>query len=216
MRKNISIVGLLFLFFAIVLKADAASMSNGGFTIEQDQVNIIPFSQDEPKKIQSPTQKPYASGKNYVVNTNNPNAFHFSISQEMVDFGKLTATNPIIRTLDLDISSSKDNFQILTAEDHPLKASTNLTIPDTTCDNGSCSELTASLWDNTLTYGFGYQLDGKTDQGFKQFADPSRNKDWQIITINPHERVNYKVNISATQPSASYSNTVTYIATPDY
>ncbi len=216
MRKNITIAVLLFVFFGTTIKANAASMSNGGFTLDQNQVNILPFSREEPKKIQAPMQKIYASGKNYLVNTNSPTAFHFSISQEMIDFGKLTATNPIIRTLDLDISSNNNNFQILATEDHPLKANTNLTIPDTTCDNGSCSELTASLWDNTLTYGFGYQFDGNLDKGFKQFSDPSRSKDWQIITTNPHERINYKVNISATQPAGSYSNTVTYIATPDF
>jgi hypothetical protein len=199
--------------------AHAASMSNDQYTIDKRSVNIQPFVPQPPPAKQVASHKPYASGTNYTIETNKPDAFSFGTSAEMMDFGTVTATNPVIRALFLSVIS-QESYQILLAEDHPLKTSGKLTIPDTTCDNGACSEITGALWANALTYGFGYHLRGPEDI-YKQFADSSRNEAFQRVFEgeNSHgnqQSLTYKVNVSGTQDPGNYTNTVTIIATPDY
>ena len=195
-------------------------MSNDSYTIEKRSVNIQPYVQEVQKRPETKTEKPLASGPNYVTETNKPDAFSFSLSQNVIDFGKLTATNPVLRDISLTITS-KSSYQILTSQDHPLRTKNNLIIPDTTCDNGSCSEITEAPWANTLTYGFGYRTDAMQDDMYKQLADLSRNEAFQSVlqggnVQNRQSKFTYKVNISGTQTPGAYSNSVTIIATPDY
>lgn len=160
--------------------------------------------------------------------------FRFTISQTSIDFGTLTPTNPVTRANTLTVSNqSAGGYSVKAFENHPLMVpTTGATIPDTTCDNGSCSEITASSWTSTLTYGFGYRCDFVDSANFcpsdfsgenyyKQFADVSKNEKAQTIMTgttgrNHKSQITYKVNISATQQAGLYSNTVTYIATPTY
>ena len=112
-------------------------------------------------------------------------------------------------------------YQIVTAEDHPLRKEPQTIIPDTSCDNGSCSAITEALWVQALTYGFGYRLDNMQPAYFKPFPDILRNEMFSPLISgleanNFDFNVTYKANISATQENGSYSNTVTYIATPDF
>ncbi len=214
-------IGLfVYLLIGLFSQAKAATMSNDSYTIEKRSVNIQPYIQDSPKKPDIVPQKPYASGTNYTIETNKPFGFSFSLSQDVVDFGKLTATNPVIRDVDLTITSF-GNYQLLAAQDHPLRTQNNLIIPDTTCDNGSCSEITAAPWSNTLTYGFGYKTEAMQDNMYKQFGDSSRNEAMQSFlqggkAQNQQPTLTYKVNISGTQTPGAYSNSVIFIATPDY
>ncbi|HZE87781.1 MAG TPA: hypothetical protein VE090_06315 [Methylomirabilota bacterium] len=211
----------LFLGFSAQL-AQAAMMTNPHYTIENQDINILPF-QTIPTK--TPTQPPFmppplATGENYTVETNQPEGLSFSISEELIDLGKLTATNPVIRKTSLTTKSAY-GYRIEATEDHPLLLDTKTAIPDTTCDNGSCSELTDALWTDTLTYGFGYHTSAMADDSFKQFTDVSKNESLQTIiqagnTINKQTDVTYKVTISRTQQAGAYHNVVTYILTPNY
>lgn len=197
----------------------AATMSGDNYSLDQQDVQIQPYVQEQPKP-KDQTAKPYAQGTNYTVETTAQDAFSFSTSAEHISFGILQPTNPVLRTLGLIVDSTF-GYQILTAEDHPLRTGPQTIIPDTSCDNGSCSPLTEAPWINTLTYGFGYRLDGMTDSYFKPFPNLLRS---QLISPLIHEAsgnnhgitVTYKTNISGTQENGSYSNTVTYIATPDF
>ncbi|HEX8932451.1 MAG TPA: hypothetical protein VF810_04810 [Patescibacteria group bacterium] len=196
--------------------AAAANMSNGNYILNKRDVEIQPFT-NQPPPLPTPVefQKLLGKGTNYTVETNKPDAFSFSLSSDLIDLGKLTATNPILRTLGINLKSHY-GYQILTSEDHPLQKSTG-TIPDTTCDNGSCSEITGATWTSILTYGFGYSLD---EHDYLRFGNNFSHKGLATITVGLNPTVNrkltYKVNVSATQAPGSYNNTVMYLATPDY
>ncbi len=160
--------------------------------------------------------------------------FRFSISQTQIDFGTLTPTNPITRTNTLTISNGSANgYQVTAFENHQLLNPANgMTIPDTTCDNGLCTETTSAQWSNTLTYGFGYRCDNVTGSDcatgftnssyYKQFADASLNESPQSVMVGTNVgrskkvQITYKVNISGTQPAGTYTNTITYVATPTF
>lgn len=160
--------------------------------------------------------------------------FRFTISSTSIDFGTLTPTNPVTRANTLTVSNqSAGGYSVKAFENHALMVpTTGATIPNTTCDNGSCSETASSSWTSTLAYGFGYRCDSvdsanycnsdfSAENSYKQFGDVSKNEKQQTVMSgttgrNQKSQITYKVNISATQPAGLYSNTITYIATPTY
>jgi len=173
------------------------------------------------------------SGTNYKVKAGFQYArvkipFSFTISQNLIDFGTLTPTNPVARTTNLTISSGQSSgFTIVASENKPLTSTTS-TIPDTTCDNGDCNTLKASVWTGALTYGFGYRCDdvsgtncvsGFSENFFKPFSiSPSLQT---IMTstrggTSRKSQITYKVNVSSAQPAGTYTNFVTYIASPGF
>lgn len=158
--------------------------------------------------------------------------FTFSISNVVINFGILTPGEPLNRTTTLTVSNgSAYGYQVTTQENNPLRVlSTGKTIPDTTCDAGTCTETTAAAWTSPLTYGFGYRCDNvsgtdcntdfATSTFYKQFASSESAELAQpvmigtTVTTSRSSQVTYKLNISATQPAGLYQNVITYIATP--
>lgn len=200
-------------------KANAATMSNNSYSVQKRSVQIQPFVTETPKP-KTETIKPFAEGDNFIVETATPEPFSFSVSQNILDFGVLQATNPVIRKLTLSLDSSR-GYHVLTAADHSLRMDATEIIPDTTCDNGSCSDITPALWTNTLTYGFGYHSDSMEPATFRQFPNSSQNEaPAELIrgsfAKNRELNVTHKINISNTQSKGSYTNTLFYIATPDF
>lgn len=216
-----SFIGLLgYLFIGLFPPlASGEVMTNDTYTVQKRTVQIQPFITESPRPKQQ-TEKPLASGANYTVTTNNQAAFSFSTSPDNISFGTLQATNPVIREMTFGITSSR-GYQILAAAGNPLRKTDGAFIPDTTCDNGSCSEFTPAPWLNTLTYGFGYRTSGMETDYYQQFADLSRKEVIQPVfkglqAQNVSEKLTYRINISATQSPGSYSNSIFYIATPDF
>lgn len=157
--------------------------------------------------------------------------FSFSLSSDLIDFGILSPNNPITRTNLLSVYTDSTGYIILASENQELKSSENISIPDTTCDNGSCTQTTSSLWKVATVYGFGYRcdnvfgsdcLDFENPQFFKQFADLSKKEAWEKIMEGVPEnkkkqaKITYKVNISTTQKISKYINNITYIAVPNF
>ena len=84
--------------------------------------------------------------------------FSLTISNTSIDFGTLEPTNPVSRSNILTVSNQSAGGYVVSAiEDQELKAKEGVFIPDTTCDNGTCSEQTAGKWSGSLVYGFGYR-----------------------------------------------------------
>jgi len=170
--------------------------------------------------------------------------FSFSISNKLIDFGTLVPTNPVKRRITLTVSNTNaPGYQVVASENHQLKNDKNqAVIPDTTCDNGNCTQFLASDWESALTYGFGYRCDNvsvlsnnqKVDsciiddltfssnqKAHKQFADASKEETEVLIMKgergrNQKTHITYKVNIPTSQPTGSYVNSVTYIATATF
>lgn len=160
--------------------------------------------------------------------------FLFSVTDTLIDFGILSPTTPVTRTSTLTVyPGSTNGYQVLAATDRPLTAENNIyTIPDTTCDTGSCATDRPEKWANILTYGFGYRCDNVfgsvcnsafSDKTFYQpFAPASKKKNPQVIMegrvakAKGSATITYRVNISTTQPAGRYTNAITYVANPGF
>lgn len=213
-------------------------------TVSNDSYSIQGQAGDPPEKIDVPFQKKRivsqdpTTGKNYSISTialknGLTPVFGLSIPQTIIDFGILSATNPVIRTQKLLVESPGSGYQIFAREDHPLRSKNSTTIPDTTCDNGSCTPSIAAFWTNTLTYGFGYHCqkvsgDGECAPGFEQpemykrFGNLTENMKYYPVAgaekadKQSQYQINYKINISGTQPEDAYYNSITYIVVPSF
>lgn len=232
-----------FLFLSL-RSASAQTMSNDNYIIKMQGFNAISGeTSGENYKLRSTVGdlSPVVSeGVNFKVRTGFENLasnlpFSILLSSNLVDFGVLSPTNPIIRTVDLGINSlTVYGYSVLVFENEPLSTippSDKLIIPDTTCDFGACSTENAAQWTNTLTYGFGYRCNNITgadcDSSFakpnfyKHFPDITNNDDPQSLMTgigsnNKLIRISYKVNIPGTQTQGTYNNVITYIAVPSF
>lgn len=216
----------------------ASTMSSEDYSIESGELSapldaaILNVEKKTELNAPPPQKNEMIQGVNFSYSTgfskdaNQP--LSFSISQNTVDLGILSATNPVIRTNTLSINSPA-GYQIFLSTNHPLEAVSGSLIPDTTCDNGSCSETTAAPWKTALTYGYGYRCDGidcevqfTQDDYFKQFPNERNNEKLQAImksdsvAKDKKGKVTYKVIISGTQAVGFYTNTLTYISIPNY
>jgi hypothetical protein len=197
--------------------------------INDISINSNPAPKNQKKHTSQDSSLEVNNGINYI------GSLSFSISNGLIDYGIISPTNPSLRTSNLSVySKSLKNFMVFAYQDHPLATNTNTQqIPDSTCDNGSCSQITSALWSNTLTYGFGFRCDNMTEKNcpdnmkednyYKQFSDASKNEPPQtIMTSKPDQNKNnqiqitYKINTSKNQPPDYYSNAITYIAAPGY
>lgn len=232
------LIGLFAYLFILVGTTSAQTMTNSFFKLIFGNFNMTsgPVSGGNYKlnTTAGQTGPGLYSGTNWKVKagfqyirTNIP--FSFSISQNLIDFGTLTPTNPVTRTTNLTISSgSAKGFTVLLSEDMPMTSSSSATIPDTTCDSGNCTPTNAGLWSGTLTYGFGYRCDDLTGSNcvpgfsanfYKPF--PKNPTTTQVLLSQKGGRgrksqITYKVNIAGSQPGGVYTNIVTYIASPGF
>ena len=159
--------------------------------------------------------------------------FAFTISDLSIDFGSLTPgvfpspapTNTLTVT-----SGGAGGYAVTASENLPLtQQSGSATIPDTTCNAGTCSQTTAGVWNDTTKYGFGYNMSGNDVPAafvdatyYKQFSDASQSEAAQIVMssnnvgTNRTATVTYQINVSPTQTAGEYENAITYVATPTY
>jgi hypothetical protein len=173
----------------------------------------------------------FTTGPNYKVTTSNA-SLTFESSENLIDYGILSSTNPVIRNSQLSLFSPELGGQILSYEDNPLSTTTNDSVQNTTCDNGSCSPDIAAPWINTLTYGFGYRCDNQDKKAcdtqfsdntyYKSYSIDSENQTPAAIVTSTNEMpdtkatITYKVNISGTQKTGGYDNNLTYLAIPNF
>lgn len=224
------------ILFCSFQPALAANLQNTEYNLEVDDINTIPTSKVFPTPLKpTPTTETQAQKKPKITekpkHTELSRPIRFSISPTLLDFGPLSATEPITRTSILSVlGTSQQGYSILGYESSPLIASDSA-IPNTTCDNGSCSLVLSAPWINNLTYGFGYRCDNlrgtncrgfDTQTHFKQFANVQIKQLPQAVleeaTVNGENKsqVTYKVNISATTKPQQYKNTIYYILVPNY
>ena len=241
--KRIIFPSFTVILLAFVAPAYAFTMENDNYIIQRGNFNMFSGKSENNKFKITQTAGENApgvyTGKNYKIRAGfaasgrrNLSTFSFELSQNTIDFGVLSATNPVIRTTNLSVSSPASPYQVLGHEDHALLSTSNAVIPDTTCDNGSCTEVTPAEWTNTLTYGFGYRCENVKGSGcsnafsepayYRQFADRSKNETPQTIMTadtkgkNDEAKILYKINIPGTQQTGSYSNEITFIAAPTF
>lgn len=224
--------------------ARAQTMSNQDYIIKMQGFNAtsgVVSDQNQNLRVTVGGYSPNSSeGVNFKVKTGFENLtatlpFSISLSSNLVDFGILSPTNPIVRTLDLTINSpSVYGYSVFAFENDSLATippASRTFIPDTTCDNGLCGISSAAEWNNALTYGLGYRCDNLTGIGcdnsfskinfYKRLPNLANNDDLASIMAgfgsnNQTARLSYKVNISGNQAQGTYSNVITYIAVPSF
>lgn len=232
--------GLFMLFYVREIDAQA-NMSNGSYNIQWPNLNSfsgrpsnssynlgITGGQTAPGMYSGPNYK-VRSGFQYIHSLI---PFSFTISSIFIDFGPITPGAPVTRTNTLTISNgSAYGYTVLARENHPLRhLPSGNSIPDTTCDSGTCTESTSAAWTNLTTFGFGYRCDNLSgtdcQSGFsdatyyKQFASSESAELAQpvmtgsIVGRNIQSQITYKVNVATTQAAGEYQNYITFIAVP--
>ncbi len=230
--------------FFLCLSSDLyaqTSMSNNSFIIRFPNLNSFagdPSNAEYNLGITGGQTAPgLYTGSNYTVRAGFQYIrtiipFTFAISSTFIDFGPIAPGSPVTRTNTLTISNgSAYGYTVLASENHPLRVnSSGVSIPDTTCDTGTCTESTSAVWTSLTTFGFGYRCDNVTGtdcaSGFtggteyKQFSSSESAELAQAVMSgsnvgrNLQTQITYKVNISSTQPAGAYENAITFIAIP--
>lgn len=216
-RTTILVLFLTAYYLVLVTSpAGAATRINDTFILQTNDINI-----QTKDTTNTPTPTPEAL----------PKPFIFTISDTILDFGQITPTDPILRTTTTSVSpGNTTGFSLFGLEDHELQSLTGKIIPDTTCDNGNCQSGQASAWENTLTYGFGWQC--KSSGGFdcSNFATkttfapfPNQIKRDVLSPLlssftsqETEATLIYKTNISPSQDIGLYTNELQLIAVPNF
>jgi len=158
--------------------------------------------------------------------------FTFTVTPTALDFGTIDPTSPVTRTNTLDVLSTASGYSVTGIENNSLKQNSPTTIADTTCDSGSCTPSTAAPWTSNLTYGFGYRCDnllqndcvtGFATDYYKPFANQTLSQNPQLVmqaisgfASDKQSQITYKVNVSGSQLPGVYTNTITYVASPNF
>ncbi len=243
MKKSVLILLFAFCFLLFAFeKAHAFTMSNLLYILQMGNLNSFSGSKSNSAYKLNDTGGQLApglfSGTNYKIRSgfqyiSSIVRFRFQISSQFIDFGIVTPTNPVTRTNQLTVrNGSAYGYQVTAFENHQLMVpSSGALIPNTTCDNGTCTTSTSADWSSTLTYGFGYRCDNitgtdcatgfTTSTFYKQFADNSVAQTPQAVMVGTNigskvAEITYKVNVSGVQNAGIYINSVTYIATPTF
>lgn len=205
----------------------AIKAENNNYILQVDNISINQYqkiSQPSPSTEQKESVSqniPKSIIETGSKNSNSKKPFTFSISKTLVDFGIISPTDPVTRLQTLTISKGiAQGYRVLASENYALKNIKNEEfIPDTSCDNGTCTSKIASFWENVLTYGFGFKT---SFNSFKRFSNESQNEENEAIIQRLYSQeietteILYKINISGTQNPGLYENTVTMIAIPSF
>lgn len=228
----------IFILLFTATYAYAASMSNSSYildvTNDTSSLQPTPNPKPTPIKLKLPNNSSKViSGNNYVAylsydDDGNKLPLVFTNSSDALNFGKIVPGEPLIRTQSLTVlPGTNHGYQVLSYEDHVLQQD-SASIPDTSCDSGNCTQILSDLWQNPLTYGFGYRCDnvsssfcalGFEDNEYKRFANESVG-DAPTVILSAHTGskaesvISYKLNIGPTQTQKAYQNIIYYITVP--
>lgn len=232
MKKSAVLFNLLSLYlFSLIVPANifGAVSASDNWSVE---VNEIELDSSIPTPTR-PTQPPLRNAVKPPEDRAAAEPFGIEISNNFIDFGIISATIPLYRSFKMSVSGGDNGFIVYGYQNNPLWHSGSKTfIPDTTCDNGYCSEVSSALWENTLTYGLGYRcnkiygnlcpIDFENDNYYKQLADTSKKEYMQKIisqnagNLKTSAEVILKLNTSKQQTPGNYNNKITFIAVPGY
>ena len=155
--------------------------------------------------------------------------FSFAISSLALDLGTLTSNTFSTATNTLTVTAPGQGYSVSVFESNKLKNIAGSTIPDTTCDSGTCTETSAGVWTTASNNGFGYNVNGSDVAAdftgptyFRPFPDFSLSEPAATIMTstaagkNRTSTVTYKVSPPGSQASGIYTTQIVYIATPVY
>ena len=154
-------------------------------------------------------------------------------TETQVDFGTISANTFYQGCQDIEVSTNAGGgYSGTVQEQAKLKTGSGSTISDTTCDAGTCTEITAAAWTNPANVGFGHTCRNQTNNdcvsgysngtNFRQFADISAGETAQnfMTSSTPVRiavgRVKYRLSVPSSQAAGTYTTKIIYIITPTY
>lgn len=168
------------------------------------------------------------SGFQYIYQIN---AFSFQISKNLIDLGELIEDTHNTDSHTLTITTKgAGGYSVYAYEEYPLsQIQGTAEIPNTTCDAGSCTHITAGVWTNQSIPGFGYNMSGNdipagfvNSTYFKSFANRVAAQEMQIVMSSDNvadarqSTVTYKAGIEGSQANGIYETAVVFVAVPGY
>ncbi len=175
----------------------------------------------------TPSPTPVAAQTEKKTPTEQPDYLALSIPSSFISYGYIVPGEPIIREQGLTVRAKHLlGYTVNIIQNHPLLTQDGESIPDTTCDNGSCTHTIAQLWQNPLTFGFGMRCEKSSEcspdmQISGMFRHiPSSSEQEQPVSFLSSKlplttfSVLYKLNISPSLPNKQYSNSITYLLMP--
>lgn len=155
--------------------------------------------------------------------------FSFSISSLAINLGTQSPNAFTTATNTLTVSTPGQGYSVTTYEINKLKNSTGNTIPDTTCDSGTCTETAAGVWTTATNNGFGYNATGNdvatdfvSSTYYRPFPDfslseaPATVMTTSLSGRNRIATITYKLSQPGSQAAGIYTTEIIYIATPVY
>lgn len=157
--------------------------------------------------------------------------FRFRISKLQIDFGELTPNFHATDSHTISISTRGQGYKVYAYESHPLQNNQDSaeTIPNTSCNTGTCTSTTAGVWTTQTIPGFGFNVSGAgvpadfiNTTYFRPFANAAAAQPMQIVMSSPNIAINetatitYKAGITGNQAAGEYSTHIIFVAVPSY
>ena len=232
------IIGICLLFITSVSPARAETLTSPNYKVRLGNFNMTSGMKDSTSYNLTDTVGQIAAdffsssgyhvkaGFQYIYTLYD---FSFAISSLALDLGTLTSNTFSTATNTLTITSPGQGYSVSALESNKLTNIAGNTIPDTTCDSGTCTETSAGVWSTATNNGFGYNVNGSDVSAdfigvtyFRPFPDLSLAESASTImssSISGKNRtatVTYKVSPPGSQASGIYTTQIIYIATPVY
>jgi hypothetical protein len=237
MRYHTLVVLTLLLSFSIVAKARAETLSSDNYIIRMGNFNMTSgFKSSASYNLTDTVGQTAASffssagyhvkaGFQYIYTLYD---FSFSISSLAINLSLIPNTFSTASHT-LTVSAPGQGYSVTAYETSKLENDSADTIPDTTCDSGTCTETSAGVWTTPTNNGFGYNMTGNdiaTDftnsTYFRPFPDESLGESPATVMTttaagkNRVATVTYQLSPSGTQAAGTYNTQIVYIATPVY
>lgn len=157
--------------------------------------------------------------------------FRFRISKTLISLGTMFPGFHYTDSHTIHVTTrGAGGYKVYVFEEHPLKHESDVyTVPDTTCDAGTCTHIVAGTWIDQDIPGFGFNAFGddvaadfSSTSQYRSFANAAASQPMQIIMssttsgTNRTATITYKAGVSGDQAAGNYSTPVVYVAVPGY
>lgn len=235
---SIPFFGFLISNFVFPPRVVAETMNSSNYTIRTGNFNITSGLKSSSSysltDTVGQTVAEYFSGTGYHVKAGFQYLYTlYNFSFSISDTSMLLTLTPNTFSTDshtLTVTAPGQGYTVSAYETSKLTLSGGVdTIPDTTCDSGTCTETSADVWTTATNNGFGYNADGNDVASdflgtsyFRPFPDFSLGESPATVMTttqagkNRTATITYKLSPSGSQAAGTYLTDIIYIATPTY
>ncbi len=229
MNKPITLT-IITTFLLLIPEISFAQMQGGSYILETEPESKT-RKEEQLQPIEQDIQIIRGNGWTAVLSNkeDKKKPFLFYVSNDLVNFGEINPGEPLLRTQTISVDpGSAKKFQVVVLQDHPLRSAEKHEIPNTSCDNGNCTNILPDTWNSPLTYGFGYRCENITGQTcnavinsdtYRRFPNLEAGElPAPLLYSSGREKseamIEYKINVPGNQPNSGYTTNVTLLASP--